>query len=107
MDWSDFVGWLCGAILVIMGAFFVFAIGFIIYDGTVLQPRLCEKWSTTYDSGDVHVFLDAIDADWHDFDSSSTLRKTYENVRDGKESLGEIKKKKNTTTYVPVVIPVR
>lgn len=68
--------------------------------------QMASKYSATYDMGDVSVFLDAIDCSWSDFDKSVTLRRTYEEVRDGKQSLAEIKKKKNHTTYIPMVIPV-
>lgn len=78
-----------------------------IHDVSSVQPKIMASYASQYDVNDVAVFLDAIDADWHDFQDSVTLRKTYEEVRDGKQSLAEIKKKKNTTSYIPVVIPIR
>lgn len=94
-----------GVVMIGIVLFFVVVLGVCAYDSFQVQPQIMARYSSQYDVKDVRVFLEAIDADWHDFEDSITLRKTYEDVRDGKQSLAEIKKKQNDTTYIPIVIP--
>lgn len=101
MSWVEAlaIGLLAG-----LTAFLVIVLPICLYVEYRMKMKIRSLYIRVYDVDDVDVFLNAIDADWKDFDKSITLRKTYADCRDSKQSLADIKKKKNTetTTIMPL-----